>query len=142
MRWGVPIAALIAIPFIAGVFIPDALKAARQRHRIICRDAFRLLALSEFVWAGAFMWFLASLFSGSVVGRLTFVLFTYGANALADLGARRRGQKAECWLGHIWQARAHRDHEDDCEYGPKHHRGRARLRSWRKVAIRPAFAPT
>ena len=49
------------------------------------------------------------------------------------------------WVTRLaWYRRCeHRDHDEDCVYGPKQPRARAAARlTWRKVSLNPAFAPT
>lgn len=94
----------------------------RRSGRIICRDE----ALADLI--------IMALAQG---GWLTIA-------ALAGWSLVLSIPVAACFTWRDWQNwRRHRHHDEDCKYG--HRRAplalKARLRTWRKVAVRPAFQP-
>lgn len=119
---------------------PRYLKELRAEHRLICRDAFRILVAVEVVGAVAFGALIGWAFFGDswpgclrLGGSLVMWSGFMDAVRLTDMG----------WYAKRRVARAHRDHDEDCEFGPRRPPLglRVRLRPWRKVALNPAFAP-
>lgn len=108
-----------------------ATSAARCRGLIICRTMYRLdfaILMIAGVAIGVGIW---------LRNGLSDALLTMGVWVIVGSSP----------IGVLWAiaslARAHWHHEEDCKYGPRRGRGGAAARlSWRKVAIRPGFAPT
>lgn len=107
---------------------------ARRQGHLICRQAGPLN-----VWAlvVADVWFLGTGFMDNGWSE-AFVVAAFAAGEATGFFGGMSIRFHRRWT------RQHRDHATDCEYGPREKRrgSPARLRTWRKVAIRPVFAPT
>lgn len=129
--------------------IDAALGRLRREHRAVCRDTSKVTLAVTIVGeltvdlAWAVMWEIRPLLFGWAI----FVALN-SVSTLVNLVVERTSKgefRSRNDLIQAWRLmRAHRDHDDDCEYGPKRRRGRApaRLPSWTKVAVNPAFSPT
>lgn len=132
--WGIYVACAVAIDLMMGT----GLKSLRQNHLIICRTAWK-------IW---FIWTIVAYFSypiliffyeGAAHAAVSFVWQIFLNLLLFRLDPQQDGFTV---LGSYLTMKAHADHEEDCEFGPKRKFSfKVPTLTWQKFAIRPAFSP-
>lgn len=136
---------------------------ARRRHRLTCRVYWQLRAIAHpwsFVASNLALWAMWSpspiryFLAWDVLMELrwcwrAFVRKQTLTGEPFPMVDFETGEEFPCErmfvLAGTWQqAWRHREHDDDCEFGPTKQWGgaTARLRGWVKVALNPVFAPS
>lgn len=120
--------AVMFVVFLGTAFATTRLRAARL---IICRDEARLDVAAWLVGSVAYS-FLATRGNGWPGFVIAFVTLNVAGPGVGYLGR----------YGWAWRLKVHWSHDEDCEFGPRRKRGGApaKLRTWRKVALRPGLA--
>lgn len=135
---------------------------ARHRHRLTCRVYWQLRLIAH-TWAVTCVFILTIVLWGPILGG-AFDAWDVVWGAVTGWRAWRHKQPVPSRVhtlphpelgnvaviqyhyvvGTAVEAWRHRAHDDDCEHGPmKRWVGAlAKLRTWRKVAINPVFAPS
>jgi len=127
----------------------------RRRHLMGCRTYWRIRAvwspISEVCTLAFF--FLLSQMWGDIMTALMLVavwnaIRTGKAEFSIEIRLEVEGRQWVIQDGNfvvIWrECRRHRDHDDDCTFGPTRHPFQGlvpKLATWQKISINPAFAP-